>query len=88
MGIDFRRYDTGMAEQSLRRGRSVHRTEVVALRLLPSKCAGCWKPGELTPERGPDIGKNDSGGMSYGDLDGTDSAFSVRSTDADGALSC
>ena len=31
MGIDFRRYDTGMTEQSLRRGRSVHRTEVVAL---------------------------------------------------------
>jgi hypothetical protein len=34
-----------MTEQSLRRGRSVHRTEVVALRLLPSKCAGSWKPG-------------------------------------------
>ena len=31
VGIDLRRYDTGTTEQSLRRGRSVHRTEVVAL---------------------------------------------------------
>jgi hypothetical protein len=29
--VDFGRYDNGMTEQSLRRGRPVHRTEVVAL---------------------------------------------------------
>jgi hypothetical protein len=54
--VNFRRYDTGMSEQSLRRGRSVHCTEVVALRLLPSKCAGWWKPGEPAPERGVELG--------------------------------